>query len=146
MAPPASSGKKELKDNVRLLAAAVVLLTLIPIISTYLISKSESFTPDFLARVFLYGFTLVNLTILLVLVFVLARNVIKLFMERRRAVLGAKFKTKLVVIFVSFALFPSALIVVVGSRLITTAVERWFSHPVESVLLRSQRRGGELLS
>ena len=138
MALPVSSGKKELKDNVRLLAAAVVLLTLIPIVSTYLISKSESFTPDFLARVFLYGFTLVNLTILLVLVFVLARNVIKLFMERRRAVLGAKFKTKLVIIFVSFALFPSALIVVVGSRLITTAVERWFSHPVESVLLGSQ--------
>jgi two-component system nitrogen regulation sensor histidine kinase NtrY len=136
--PTASSGKKELKDNVRLLAAAVVLLTLIPLVSTYLISKSESFTPDFLARVFLYGFTLVNLTILLVLVFVLARNLIKLFMERRRAVLGAKFKTKLVIIFVSFALFPSALIVVVGSRLITTAVERWFSHPVESVLLGSQ--------
>ncbi len=133
-----SSRKREFKDNVRLVAAAVVLLTLIPVVSNYLIGKSESFTPDFLARIFLYGFTLVNLTMLLVLVFVLARNLIKLFMERRRAVLGAKFKTKLVVIFVGFAVLPSALIVVVGSRLISTAVERWFSHPVESVLLGSQ--------
>lgn len=136
--PGTAGGRKELKDNLRLLAAAVLLLSLIPFASTYLIGKSESFTPGFLARVFLYGFTLVNLTMLTVLVFVLARNLIKLFMERRRAVLGAKFKTKLVVIFVSFALFPSALIVVVGSRLISTSVERWFSHPVESVLLGSQ--------
>jgi two-component system nitrogen regulation sensor histidine kinase NtrY len=136
--PNSGTGKREFKDNVRLLAAAVFLLALIPVISTYLIGKSESFTPDFLARVFLYGFTLVNLTMLLVLVFLLARNLIKLFMERRRAVLGVKFKTKLVIIFVCFALFPSALIVVVGSRLISTAVDRWFSHPVESVLLGSQ--------
>jgi two-component system nitrogen regulation sensor histidine kinase NtrY len=136
--PAGTGAKKEFKDNIRLLVLAVALLAMVPIVSTYLIGKSESFTPDFLARVFLYGFTLVNLTMLLVLLFVLARNLIKLFMERRRAVLGAKFKTKLVVIFISFALFPSALIVVVGSRLISAAVERWFSHPVESVLLGSQ--------
>jgi two-component system, NtrC family, nitrogen regulation sensor histidine kinase NtrY len=130
--------KKEFKDNPRLLAAAVVLLAAIPIVSTYLIGKSQSFSPGFLARVFLYGFTVVNLTVLLVLVFVLARNLIKLFIERRRAVLGAKFKTKLVMIFVGFALFPSALIILVGSRLISTSVDLWFSQPVETVLLGSQ--------
>lgn len=130
--------KKELKDNPRLLAAVVALLAAIPIISTYLIGKSQSFSPGFLARVFLYGFTVVNLTVLSVLVFVLGRNLIKLFLERRRAVLGAKFKTKLVMIFVGFALFPSALIILVGSRLISTSVELWFNQPVETVLLGSQ--------
>ena len=134
--PPTT--KKEFKDNPRLLAAAVALLAAIPIVSTYLIGKSQSFSPGFLARVFLYGFTVVNLTMLLVLVFVLARNLIKLFIERRRAVLGAKFKTKLVMIFVGFALFPSALIILVGSRLISTSVELWFNQPVETVLLGSQ--------
>ncbi len=130
--------KKEFKDNPRLLAAVVVLLAAIPIVSTYLIGKSQSFSPGFLARVFLYGFTVVNLTVLSVLVFVLARNLIKLFIERRQAVLGAKFKTKLVMIFVGFAIFPSALIILVGSRLISTSVELWFSQPVETVLLGSQ--------
>ena len=130
--------KKEFKDNPRLLAVVVALLAALPIVSTYLIGKSQSFSPGFLARVFLYGFTVVNLTVLLVLVFVLARNLIKLFIERRRAVLGAKFKTKLVMIFVGFALFPSALIILVGSRLISTSVELWFNQPVETVLLGSQ--------
>jgi two-component system nitrogen regulation sensor histidine kinase NtrY len=135
--PKGDAPRKGFKDNVPLLLG-IVLLAVVPLISTYLIAKSRSFTPGFLARVFLYGFTLINLTMLLVLAFVLGRNLIKLFVERRRAVLGAKFKTRLVVVFVSFALLPSALIVLVGSRLIQTSVERWFSHPVESVLLGSQ--------
>jgi two-component system nitrogen regulation sensor histidine kinase NtrY len=80
----------------------------------------------------------VNLTMLLVLVFVLGRNLIKLFIERRRSVRGAKFKTKLVIVFIGFALLPSALIMLVGSNLISTAVERWFSHPVEAVLVGAQ--------
>ena len=138
VSPEAPRTKIEFKDNPRLLAAVVVLLAAIPIVSTYLIGKSQSFSPGFLARVFLYGFTVVNLTVLLVLVFVLARNLIKLFIERRRAVLGAKFKTKLVMVFVGFALFPSALIILVGSRLISTSVELWFNQPVETVLLGSQ--------
>ena len=138
MDPDSRPAKREFKDNVRLVALTALLLAVVPLVSTYLIGKSESFQPDFLARVFLYGFTLVNLTILVVLVFILARNLIKLFLERRRAVHGAKFKTKLVLIFVAFALLPSALIMFVGSGIISTAVERWFSHPVQSVLLGSQ--------
>ncbi len=134
----APSDRKETKDNLRLVSFIVLLVSGLALLSTYLVGKSAQFKPDFLARVFLYGFTLVNLTMLLVLVFVLGRNLIKLFIERRRSVRGATFKTKLVVIFIGFALLPSALIMIVGSNLISTAVERWFSHPVEAVLVGAQ--------
>jgi two-component system, NtrC family, nitrogen regulation sensor histidine kinase NtrY len=134
----APGGRREGKDNLRLISFIVLLVSGVALLSTYLVGKSAQFKPDFLARVFLYGFTLVNLTMLLVLVFVLGRNLIKLFIERRRSVRGATFKTKLVVIFIGFALLPSALIMIVGSNLISTAVERWFSHPVEAVLVGAQ--------
>ena len=130
--------KLDFKDNARLVGIAVLALASVMFVSNYLIGKSESFKPDFLARVFLYGFTLVNLTMLLVLGFILARNLTKLFLETRRSATGAKFKTKLVMIFIGFAILPSALIVLVGSRIISTAVERWFSHPVEEVLVGAQ--------
>ena len=91
-----------------------------------------------LARFFLFGFTLVIWALLLILAFVLGRNLIKLFLERRRKARGATFKTKLVFIFIGFALLPSALIVLIGSRLISASVDRWFSHPVEEVLLGAQ--------
>jgi two-component system nitrogen regulation sensor histidine kinase NtrY len=139
MTPPARTPElKETKDNLRLVSLIVLLLSGVALLSTYLVGKSAQFKPDFLARVFLYGFTLVNLTMLLVLVFVLGRNLIKLFIERKRSVRGAKFKTKLVIVFIGFALLPSALIMLVGSNLISTAVERWFSHPVEAVLVGAQ--------
>ena len=136
--PEGRKDRKETKHNLRLVSLIVLLLSGVALLSTYLVGKSAQFKPDFLARVFLYGFTLVNLTMLLVLVFVLGRNLIKLFIERRQSVRGAKFKTKLVLIFIGFALLPSALIMLVGSNLISTAVERWFSHPVEAVLLGAQ--------
>ena len=137
-APARPPELRQTKDNLRLVSLIVLLLSGVALLSTYLVGKSAQFKPDFLARVFLYGFTLVNLTMLLVLVFVLGRNLIKLFIERRRSVRGAKFKTKLVMVFIGFALLPSALIMLVGSNLISTAVERWFSHPVEAVLVGAQ--------
>ena len=130
--------KKESRGNLRLAAVTVLLLLGVTLVSTYLIGKSESFKPDYMARVFLFGFTLVIWALLLVLAFVLGRNLIKLFLERKRSARGAKLKTKLVVIFVGFALVPSALIVLIGSRLISTSVDRWFSHPVEEVLVGAQ--------
>ena len=130
--------RKEAKDGVRFVAPTVLLLLGVTLVSTYLIGKAESFKPDYMARVFLFGFTLVIWALLLVLAFVLGRNLIKLFLERKRSARGAKFKTKLVIIFISFALLPSALIVLVGTRLISTSVDRWFSHPVEEVLVGAQ--------
>ena len=134
----AETERKDPRGSLRLVSFIVLLVSGVALLSAYLVGKSAQFKPDFLARVFLYGFTLVNLTMLLVLVFVLGRNLIKLFIERRRSVRGATFKTKLVVIFIGFALLPSALIMIVGSNLISTAVERWFSHPVEAVLVGAQ--------
>jgi two-component system nitrogen regulation sensor histidine kinase NtrY len=132
------SSKNEIRDNLRLVAVTVMLLLGVTLVSTYLIGKAESFKPDYIARVFLFGFTLVIWALLLVLAFVLGRNLIKLFLERKRSARGANFKTKLVIIFMGFALVPSALIVLVGSRLISTSVDRWFSHPVEEVLVGAQ--------
>ncbi len=130
--------RKEAKDGVRFVAPSVLLLLGVTLVSTYLIGKAESFKPDYMARAFLFGFTLVIWALLLVLTFVLGRNLIKLFLERKRSARGAKFKTKLVIIFISLALLPSALIVLVGSRLISASVDRWFSHPVEEVLVGAQ--------
>ena len=135
---PGSEAKNKSGGNLRLVAVTVLLLLGVTLVSTYLIGKSESFKPDYMARVFLFGFTLVIWALLLVLGFVLGRNLIKLFLERKNSARGAKFKTKLVIIFIGFSLVPSALIVLVGSRLISTSVDRWFSHPVEEVLVGAQ--------
>ena len=90
--------------------------------------------PDFLTEIVLYGLWAADLTILLGLTFVLARNVIKLIVERRRALPFARFRGKLVAVLLGMTLIPAVLVLLVGSELIRNSVDRWFNAPVEEVL------------
>src|SRR5689334_23775956 len=65
-------------------------------------------------------------------------------MERRRGVLGARLRMRLLLVFLLMALGPAMLVVVVGSDLIQQAVDRWFSVDVERILSSSQALGRTL--
>ena len=123
-----------LRDNPRLILAGMILLlaALGGIIA--LANRSAGLSPDFLTEFVLYGLWAADLTILLVLTFVLARNVIKLIVERRRALPFARFRGKLVAVLLGLTLIPAVLVLLVGSGVIRNSVDRWFNAPVEEVL------------
>ncbi len=82
--------------------------------------------------------TLVSLTILVSLLFggltfVLFRNLIKLFAERRLGVLGSKFRTRLVVGSLLLSFVPVIVMFWFSYGLMNRSIERWFSTPVEEV-------------
>jgi two-component system nitrogen regulation sensor histidine kinase NtrY len=81
-------------------------------------------------------FSLININIILILllIFLVIRNLVKLIFERKRKVLGAKLRTKLVVAFVSLSLVPTILLFFVAVGFITNSVEHWFSAQVEQSL------------
>jgi two-component system nitrogen regulation sensor histidine kinase NtrY len=81
-------------------------------------------------------FTLININIILILllIFLVIRNLVKLLFERKRKVLGSKLRTKLVVAFVSLSLIPTILLFFVAVGFITNSVEHWFSAQVERSL------------
>jgi len=81
-------------------------------------------------------FTLFNINILLILllIFLVIRNLVKLIFERKRKVLGAKLRTKLVVAFISLSLVPTILLFFVSAAFITNSVEHWFKVQVEQSL------------
>ena len=83
--------------------------------------------------------SLLNLTIiaLLVLMFFVAKSLVKLYFERRNKVLGYKFKTKLVVILVVLTLIPATFLFIVSSGLITNYIDRWFTPQLKQPLDRS---------
>ncbi|HET7294987.1 MAG TPA: ATP-binding protein [Vicinamibacteria bacterium] len=132
------------RNNARLvLAAAAAVLGLLVLVEV-LLRKSRDFSPDFLASVLLYGLTVLNLTLLLVLVFVLGRNLVRVILERRRGVLGARFRLRLVLVFLLMATAPSVLLILVGTDLIQQTVDRWFNVDVERILSSSQALGTAL--
>ncbi len=81
-------------------------------------------------------FALININIILIglLVFLVFRNVIKLFWERQYRLLGSKLKTKLVIVFVSFALIPTLLLFTVSALYINNSFGKWFSFQLTNSL------------
>ena len=75
-----------------------------------------------------------NVIVFLLLLVLLFRNLVKLCFERRQKVIGARFKAKLVLAFLSLALVPSILIFIIASNFITTSIEGWFKPQVERPL------------
>ncbi|MGH7961248.1 MAG: HAMP domain-containing protein, partial [Candidatus Binatia bacterium] len=75
-----------------------------------------------------------NIILLVLLVFLVGRNLIKLFYERQRNRLGSHLRFRLVLAFVAISLFPAVLLFLIGVGFMTRSVENWFSVQVESAL------------
>jgi two-component system nitrogen regulation sensor histidine kinase NtrY len=91
----------------------------------------------FLTKLILLSLLNLSIIALLVLMFFVAKSLIKLYFERRNKVLGYKFKTKLVVILVVLTLIPATFLFIVSSGLITNYIERWFTPQLKQPLDRS---------
>ena len=131
-APPPE--RRPFRDNPRLILAGIVLLLVSLIAMISLADRSTQLNPDFLSEVVLYALTIADATMLLALVFVLARNVVKLIVERRRGLPFSRFRLKLVAALLGLTIVPSVLVLLVGSELIRKTTDRWFSQPVSDVL------------
>jgi two-component system nitrogen regulation sensor histidine kinase NtrY len=75
-----------------------------------------------------------NLVVFLLLLLLLFRNLVKLGFERRQKVIGARFKAKLVLAFLSLAVAPAILIFIIASNFINKSIEGWFKPQVERPL------------
>ena len=96
--------------------------------------KVEAPFPNNLLIISLIG---LNIILSLLLVFLILRNVAKLIFERKKKVLGAKLKNKLVVAFNGLALVPTVLLFFIATQFITSSIESWFSVQVEGSLQES---------
>ena len=125
-------------DNTKLILLGIAALvgTLAGLLAVA--NRSSSLTPDFLAEFVLYALSATDLTILVALVFVLARNIVKLVVERRHALPFARFRAKLVAALLGMTIIPAVLVLIVGSELIRNSVDRWFNAPMEQVLASAQ--------
>ncbi len=75
-----------------------------------------------------------NIILLVLLVFLVGRNLIKLFYERRRKLPGAFLRSRLVLAFLAISLFPAVLLFFIGVGFMTKSIEGWFALRVENSL------------
>ncbi|KAB2967709.1 MAG: hypothetical protein F9K18_03930, partial [Thermoanaerobaculia bacterium] len=116
--------------------AAALALGLILATVVYALVQRGSRLPAALVtnRVLLFALWYANVVLILVILFVLARNLIKLWLERRTGALGARFKTKLVATYIGLSLVPVLALFFFASQLLRGAIDRWFSASLAEVL------------
>ena len=126
--------KRPFRDNPRLILAGIVVLLGVLVALIGIANGSSRFSPSFLSEFVLYALSAADLTMLAALLFVLARNVVTLIVERRRALPFARFRAKLVLLLLGMTFVPAVLVLLVGSELIRTSTERWFNAPMDEIL------------
>ena len=91
----------------------------------------------FVHSIFFFGLVNFNIILLLLLFFLIFRNIVKVFVERRGKLIGSSLKAKLVAAFAAFASVPTALMFLISVFYINSSFDKWFSVRMMSVLKNS---------
>ncbi|MQA28336.1 MAG: HAMP domain-containing protein [Luteitalea sp.] len=140
-APPPR--RRPFRDNPRLILAGIAALVMALVAILTVANRPPALSPDVLSEVVLYALTAADLTMLVALVFVLARNIVKLVVERRHGRPFARFRAKLVALLLGMTLVPAILVLAVGSELLQASVERWFNAPMDEILSSANQIAGD---
>src|SRR6266851_273047 len=117
----------------------IILLTVGSLLLFGILLSESSFDLPFInpatnqQTVFLVALSLIVFLLFVVLTFVLWRNLLKLFAERRLGVLGSKFRTRLVVGSLLLSFLPVIVMFWFAYGLMNRSIDKWFSTPVEEV-------------
>src|SRR5260370_16193096 len=129
-APSRPANRTIRRQVIILLAIAVVLLFAV-------LASQTAFNPTILQAetnqqaVVFYALSLLISLLFVALTFVLARNLLKLFAERRMGVLGSKFRTRMIAGALLLSFVPVMVMYWFAYGLMNRSIDNWFSTPVE---------------
>lgn len=84
-------------------------------------------TLPFYYAIFFFGLVNINLIIFLVLLFLIFRNLVKVYSETKIPIFGRTLKAKLIIAFFTFAFVPTFLMFLVSIFYINSSFDRWFA-------------------
>ena len=124
-------------------ALVILVTTLMVIAFAFFEVQLPDVSPEYALGTNIGFFLLINLNIILLilLVFLVVRNLVKLVFERKRRILGSRLRVRLVVAFVGLSLVPTLLLFVIAGGFVTRSFERWFDLQVENSLQGSLEIG-----
>ena len=134
--PPLDSKEKRKRKREGIAIVALAALFIVLTVAEFRLSKVSSTLP-FVNSIFFFGLLNVNIVILIALVWLVFRNIGKLFIERRRKVLGARLKTKLVISFLAFSIIPTIVLFIISALYINSSFDKWFSIKIQNTLQAS---------
>ncbi len=145
------AAEKKLEETVRKEEAkrrkreglVILITTLTVLLFAFFEVQLPAVSPDYSLTNNIAFFLLLNINIILLvlLVFLVVRNVVKLIFERKRRILGSRLRVRLVLAFIALSLVPSVVLFVIAGGLVTRSFERWLDVQVENALQGSLEIG-----
>lgn len=127
--------KAEVKKRQREIWIAVLLIGLLVGLTALEVQMTRtSSSLPFVTSVFFFGLINVDLILVIAICWLIFRNIGKVFMERRRRVLGASLKSRLVASFLSFSIVPTLVLFAISSLYINNTFDKWFSIKIQNTL------------
>jgi two-component system nitrogen regulation sensor histidine kinase NtrY len=123
--------KKRRREILFIFAISILLAFLIGV-EVYIFRSGQTLPSSYV--LFFIGLVNVNLILVLLLLFLIFRNVVKVFLERRSRIFGSSLKSKLLIAFVSFSVIPTLLVFTISVFYLNSSFEKWFSQRMLSVL------------
>jgi len=127
--------RRRRRRDVIIIAVVIIVVAMLSGVTV----KSLRFSGAMPASNMVLMFALININLLLVvlLIFLVFRNLIKLYYERRQKSEGSKLRTKLVATFIGLTLLPSTVLFFFSLHFITSSIEFWFKIPIDQSLENS---------
>ncbi len=123
----------------------IIILVILLVVAgvTFVLNRIINFGADVPVANAVLMFILINITLLLLilLIYLVFRNLVKLLYDRRRKVMGARLRTRLVIAFVALTLLPTTILFFFAINFITASIQFWFNVPVEQALENSLEVG-----
>src|SRR6056297_3035789 len=141
-APSTAMDRKRRKREVIIIIGVFALISLLSYITVRAFGSGSQIPPSNMVLMFIL--ININMLLLITLFFLIFRNVIKLYHERRNRVAGSKLRTKLVAAFIGLTLLPTIVLFFFSIQFITTSIEFWFKIPIEQALENSLAVGRNL--
>ena len=84
-------------------------------------------------------FALININglLLLLMLYLVLRNLVELIFERKQKILGSRLRTRLVISFISLSMIPTVILFLISLRFVSTSMDYWFNTNVEDSLQAS---------
>jgi len=126
------------KDNIkgiRIVIAGISLFFVFFVLIRIFFDESKKFSPISLNSTPLFIFIWVLIILFsLTFLFILIRNIIKLYYDKSKGYAGGRFKKRLVFFFISFSIIPTLLLFFFATELINNGIDKWFASDIESIM------------
>lgn len=133
MADPALPESPKRRGS-RLIGGVIIILVILFFAVEVFIQEGQEFSPTGLTNILLSSLQIIVVLLGLILAFVLGRNLVRLYLERKKKVVGSHFKTKLVLFFIALSFVPTLLLFLFASDFVSRNIEYWFQTPLDKIL------------